>query len=287
MRSRSLSRVEIKEGIVTDYGLKSGVSDTSYHQDKTTLSSTGARKLLACPARFKYELDNPPAPKRAYDFGKLAHRLVLGEGSPIQVIEADNWLSKAAKEQRDEAYANGVVPVLRGEYESARAMRDSVMNHPTAGGIFAEGAAELSGYWRDEPTDTALKFRPDFMTTVGGVPWCIDFKTTVSADPNDFARSIAKFGYHCQAAWYLRGLKEGYGIDDARFIFVAVEKTPPYPVSVIELDYEAIVEGDRLNREAIDLYAECVKTGTWPAYDDQIVLLNLPAWALPDLEVSL
>lgn len=286
MRSRSLSRVEIKEGIVTDYGLKSGVSDTSYHQDKTTLSSTGARKLLACPARFKWEQDNPPAPKRAWDFGKLAHRLVLGEGSAIQVVDADNWLTKAAKEQRDTAYANNVVPVLRSEYDAASQMRDSVMKHPTAGGIFAEGAAELSGYWRDEPTDVGLKFRPDFMTTVGGRVWCIDFKTTISADPDDFARSIAKFGYHAQAAWYLRGLKEGYDID-ARFIFVAAEKTAPYPVSVIELDHEAIVEGDRLNREAIDLYAECIKTNTWPAYDDGITLVNLPAWALPELEISL
>ena len=271
---------------MSDYGLKAGISDTDYHADRTTLSSTGARKILACPARFKHEQDHPPAPKRAWDFGKLAHRLVLGEGSPIQVVEADNWLSKAAKEQRDQAYANNVVPVLRAEYEAACQMRDSVMAHPTAGGIFAAGTAELSGYWRDEPTDVKLKFRPDFMTTVGGVPWCVDLKSTVSAKPDDFARSIAKFSYHAQAAWYLRGLKEGYGID-ARFIFVAVEKTAPYPVSVIELDYEAIIEGDRLNREAIDLYAECVKTNTWPAYGDDIVLLNLPAWALPELEISL
>jgi hypothetical protein len=268
-----------------NYGLVAGISDQKYHQDRNTLSSTGARKLLACPARFKYEQDHPPAPKRAWDFGKLAHRLVLGEGSPIQVIEADNWLTKAVKEQRDEAYANGVVPVLRSEYDSACQMRDSVMAHPSAGGIFAEGTAELSGYWRDEPTDVGLRFRPDFMTTVGGNVWCIDLKTTISANPDEFARSIVKWGYHAQAAFYLRGLKEGYGID-ARFLFVAVEKTAPYPVSVIELDYEAIVEGDRMNREAIDLYARCVETNTWPAYDDDIVLINLPAWALPELEIT-
>lgn len=269
-----------------NYGLIAGITDTQYHADRTQLSSTGARKLLSCPARFKWEQDNPPAPKRAWDFGKLAHRLVLGEGSPIQVIDADNWLTKAAKEQRDEAYASGAVPVLRSEHDAACQMRDSVMAHPAAGGIFAEGTAELSGYWRDEPTDVGLRFRPDWMTTVGGVPWCVDLKTTVSANPDDFARSIAKFGYHAQAAWYLRGLKEGYGID-ARFIFVAVEKSAPYPVSVIELDYEAIVEGERMNRAAIDLYAQCVKTDTWPAYDDGITLINLPAWALPELEISL
>lgn len=268
------------------YGLIAGITDQQYHADRTQLSSTGARKIMACPARFKYEQDHPPAPKRAWDFGKLAHRLVLGEGSPIQVIDADNWLSKAAKEARDTAYANGVVPVLRSEYDAACQMRDSVMAHPTAGGIFAEGTAELSGYWRDEPTEVGLRFRPDWMTTVGGTVWCVDLKTTVNAEPNEFARSIAKWGYHAQASFYLRGLREGYGID-ARFIFVAVEKTAPYPVSVIELDDEAIAAGDRMNREAIDLYAHCIKTDTWPAYDDGITLVNLPVWALPELEISL
>jgi hypothetical protein len=268
-----------------NYGLIAGITDDKYHGDRTRLSSTGARKVLACPARFKWEQDNPPAPKRAWDFGKLVHRLVLGEGSAIQVIDSDNWLTKAAKTERDEAYANGVVPVLRGEYDAACQMRDSVMAHPIAGGIFAEGAAELSGYWRDEPTDTGLKFRPDWMTNAIGDIWCTDLKTTMSADPNEFARSIVKWGYHAQAEWYLRGLREGYGID-ARFLFVAVEKSPPYPVSVIELDDEAIAEGNRLNREAIDLYARCVETDVWPAYDDGIVLLNLPGWALPEMEIT-
>lgn len=270
---------------MNDYGLKAGISDTEYHADLTTLSSTGARKVLACPARFLWELSNPPAPKRAWDMGKVAHRLILGEGPPIEVVEADNWMSKAAKEQRDAAYAANAVPILRSDYDAACQMRKSVMNHPAAGGIFVDGVAELSGYWTDKRTETRLRFRPDWLTTVGGRVWCVDLKTTLSAEPDEFARSIAKWQYHCQAAWYIDGLIAN-GIDDPRFLFVAVEKTPPYLVSVLELDYEAIEQGRRLNREAIDTYARCVKTETWPAYPDGITLINLPAWALPDMEIS-
>ena len=270
---------------MTDFNLKAGISDVDYHGDRTTLSSTGARKLLACPARFRWDRDNEQPTSKAFEFGKLAHRLVLGEGSPIQVVDAENWMTKAAKELRDIARGNGVTPVLRADYDQARSLRDSVMAHPIAAAIFADGIAERSGYWRDEPTDIGLKFRPDWLTDFLGRPTCVDLKTTISADPDDFARSVAKYGYHAQAAWYLDGLAAN-GINDAAFLFVAVEKTPPYPVAVIELDDEALAEGRRLNRRAIDLYDRCTRADDWPAYGDLIHTMSLPMWALSELEIT-
>ena len=272
---------------MTEYNLKSGISDDLYHADTGSLSSTGARKILACPARFKWERDHPPAPTtKAFDFGKLSHKLVLGEGSAIHIVDADNWLSKAAKEQRDAARLDGAVPVLRSEYDTAKAMREAVMAHPVAGALFTAGSAELSGYWQDEPTDIRLRFRPDWLTGHINRVTCVDYKTTISAKPDEFVRSVARYGYHQQAAWYLDGLAAN-GLTDARFLFVAAEKTPPHPVSVIELDDEAIAEGRRLNRIAVDTYARCMDTGVWPAYGDDITLISLPYWALPELDISL
>ena len=262
------------------YGLIAGISDTLYHADKTSLSSSGARKVLACPARFKYDLDNPSeTSSKALDFGKLAHTLVLGEGGPVVVVEAENWLTKAAKEARAEAIANGALPVLAADMDAAVLMRDAVMRHPTAGALFEKGTPELSGYWRDEPTDVQLRFRPDWMTTsLSGRVVCVDYKTTVNANPSDFAASVAKFGYHCQQAWYEAGLA-AHAIDGAAFLFVCQEKQPPYPVSVIELDQQAVALGARLNRAAVDLYARCLQTGVWPAYGEGINTIDLPAWA--------
>ncbi len=260
-----------------DFGLIAGISDTDYHVGPS-LSSSGARKLLDCPARFKWERDNPPPPKPAYDFGHLAHRLILGEGSTIQIVEAADWRSKSAQAERDAARADGAVPVLRSEYDAAKAMREAVMAHPTAAALFAEGVAEQSGYWRDEPTDIQLRFRPDWLTTsLSGRALCVDYKTTISANPADFAMSVGKFGYFMQHAWYVAGLA-AHGIDDAGFLFVAQEKQAPYLVSVIELDPDAVLLGARRNRRAIDLYAECVATDTWPAYGDGINVVDLPRW---------
>lgn len=273
---------------MTDFAalLHAGITDDKYHADITSLSSTGARKVLACPAKFKWQLDHPPAPtSKAFDFGKLAHRLVLGEGSQINIVDAPDWRGKDARDQRDAAYAIGAVPVLRSEYDAARQLRDSVFNHEAARALFADGVAELSGYWRDEPTDVQLRFRPDWMTEDGRVI-CADLKTTISADPAEFGRSVGRYGYHLQAAWYLEGLRQ-HGIDDPRLLFVCAEKTPPYLVSVIELDDEAIAEGRRMMRTAVDLYARCAETGIWPGYGDDINLISLPMWALSEMEISI
>lgn len=261
-------------------GLLPDVSDDVYHGDQASLSSTGARKLLECPARFHYEQAHPQKSTAVFDFGRLAHALVLGEGADIHVVDAPDWRTKAAQTARDEARAAGLLPVLLSELDTATRLKNSVMRHPIARLLFDGGVAERSGYWQDEPTDIRLRFRPDWLTELDGQPVCVDLKTTVSADPVEFVRSIAKFKYHFQAAWYRKGLA-ALGVD-ARFLFVAVEKVPPYLVSVIELDTWALLEGDRLNRLAIDLYAECLQTDQWPDYGDNIHTLSLPAWAMRD-----
>lgn len=260
------------------YGLKAGISDEDYHADPATLSSTGARRLLECPARFRWERDNPRPASDAFDLGKVTHGLVLGEGGEVHVVHAADWRTKLAQEQRAACRKKGITPVLKADYDAAVAMRDAVMAHPTAADVFAEGHAELSGYWVDEATWVGLRFRPDWLTVLDGQVTCVDLKTTVSADPREFARSVAKFGYHAQAAWYLDGLA-AHGVDDARFLFVCVEKSAPYPVSVVELDADAIAEGYRVNRAAIDLYNRCMTADEWPSYGDYIHEISLPQWA--------
>ena len=259
-------------------GLITGVADRDYHADRVSLSSTGARKLLACPARFRWDRDNQSPPSKAFDIGRVVHTLVLGEGGDVVVVDAENWMTKAAKEQRAAAYESGATPLLTAEYDAALAMRDAVMAHPVAAELFSDGVAEQSGWWADEDTGITLRFRPDWMGNLQDWPVCGDLKTTVSADPQDFARSVVKFGYGLQAAWYLAGLA-AHGVTDARFVFVCVEKSPPYPVAVIELDAEAIAQGRIDMRRAIDLYKRCLDTDTWPAYGDGIHTISLPPWA--------
>src|SRR5690606_31897383 len=78
-----------------------------------------------------------------------------------------------------------------------------------------------------------------------------------------------------------RALWEG---SDPAMLFVFVEKTPPYLVSVVELDQPAVIVGRELNRRALAVYAECRATGVWPGHSPEIELIALPAWATNRLE---
>ena len=268
-----------------------GILPLDYHADTTSLSSTNARIILQSPAKLKYRMDeelrriqNNEPPKDdspAFVFGKVAHTVVLGEGEEFEVVDADNWLSKAAKDAKAAAIKAGKVPVLRKDMDTITAMAAVVWTHPLAGEILStKGEAETSLYADDPVTGIRLRARPDWMTSEyePGRLWIADYKTAATAQPFDFARKAADYGYHIQAAWY-RHVARLLGLcDDPRFVFIAQEKEAPHLVSVTEFDDEAIGEGMRLVRQAIDTFARCIETGIWPGYDEGVTQMSLPPW---------
>lgn len=269
--------------IVDAEGVYADIPDHVYHSDRGSLSSSGARKLLppSCPATFRYEQDNPPAPKDEYDMGHAVHTLVLGVGAPIVRIDVDAWTTKAAREQRDAARAEGKVPLKAADYDAAVAMANAVRRHPVAAMLLRDGVAEHSIYWRDSETGVMLRARPDWLprTGPGGRLVIVDYKTSTSASPDKFRSAAADYGYHQQAEWYRDGVAAVGMSEDPAFVFVVQEKKPPYLVSVVELDNDALMLGRRLNRRAIDTYAECVAADHWPTWGDDVHLVSLPTWA--------
>ncbi len=263
------------------------LSDVEYHADLGSLSSSGARAILASPAQFRYDQDHPRESTDAFDLGHAAHTLVLGKGAPLVAVPFDDWRSKAAREERDTIRADGGTPLLQAQYDQVHAMAAKVRDHEDAARILADGHAEWSGYWDDPDTGVRLRFRMDWHTTIGGQFLIADYKTTAgSADPVKFARSAVDFGYHQQQPWYEDGAKETGLSDDPAFCFIVQSKIPPYLVSVVELDPADVELGRRLNRKAIDLYARCVRENHWPAWEG-IHSVSLPAWAVKQLEEKL
>ncbi len=63
------------------------------------------------------------------------------------------------------------------------------------------------------------------------------------------------------------------------FVFIAVEKTPPYAVALYELDAEAVDLGRALARRDLARYANARDFGVWPGYPDAVQSLSLPKWA--------
>jgi hypothetical protein len=269
-------------------GIYQHVSETDYHADSDSLSSSGAKTIInLTPAEYMAQQLEPPNPKPQYDFGHAAHKMVLGRGGDLVRVDARDWRTNVAKQARERAYELGKAPLLKAQIDQAQRMAGKVFEHKIAAKLLENGSAELSGYWHDDATGVRLRFRPDFLPEVGrGRPIIVEYKTAASANPRRFAKSAFDFGYHQSAPWYIDGLAETTGVQDAAFVFIVQQKDPPFLVSVCQLEPEDIELGRQQNRRAIDIYAQCRESGVWPGYDG-IALLALPGWARRQIEDDL
>lgn len=267
------------------------LTDAEYFADPVpggSLSSSGARRLLppSCPALFDYERQHGEGHKRTWDIGHAAHLMVLGTGPELVVIDATDYRTKAAQEAQAAARADGKVPLLVAEHAKVREMAAALRAHPFAGALLNPeyGTAEQSLFWFDEEFGIWRRARPDFIRTGGKRVLVADYKSTSSAEPAAIARSVANYGYHRQHPWYLDGIA-ALDIDpDAAFVFVFQEKTPPYLVTVVELDPDAVRIGRELNRRAMEIYRDCQASGVWPGYSSDVEQISLPRWAESQME---
>lgn len=134
------------------------------------------------------------------------------------------------------------VVLKKEEFETIQLMRDSALAYPLVEELLVNGEAELSIFYRTEK-GTLLKIRPDWLGIYSDVPFMLDVKTT--DDVHDFGKSVDKFGYHLQAAFYRIIANQVFNLD-IDFLFCAIGKRPEcgrYPVQLGMLDEEDSEEG--------------------------------------------
>lgn len=256
------------------------LSEEAYHRHPA-LSASGAKLLLPpnCPAIYRYRMDNPPEPKDVFDIGHAAHTLVLGKGAPIVDVGFDAWTTAAAKKARDEARAAGATPLRSQDYAAVHDMAKALRQHPIASALLSDGTAEQQLFWNDARTGVPLRGMLDYQIRASdGVALVADYKTSTSAAPEKFSRTLMDYGYAMQAAFYLDAVRANDIADEAAFVFVVQSKEPPYPVSCFEPDEQALQIGRQLMAQAIDIFYDCTDSGHWPSYSDRIESISVPAW---------
>lgn len=279
---------------ITEPGLYADMPAEAYHADPCpapSLSSTGARTLISeCPAVYWHQRQNPER-KRVFDIGTAGHIMVLEPltfAERVRIIDADDYRSKAARDARDDAYAAGLTPLLPAEADMVRSMRDALWQDPIAQHAFAGGTAEQTMIWRDRETGAWCRARADYLPP--HQRYLVDYKTSTTANPRAFERALWDYGYFQQASWYLDGVEAVTGTRPERFAFVVQSKKPPHLVSVCWVAAEALEWGAVLNRHALRIFAECLRTGEWPAYRPDVAAgarafsINLPGWAQRELQ---
>lgn len=154
----------------------------------------------------------------------------------------------------------------------------SLRTHPIAGRILRakDLIRQATLRWDDGEHGLLCKARPDLYVPSLGL--CGDLKTTLDASAHEFRRSVASYGYHRQEAFY----RDGFAALDVpleHFVFIAVEKAPPYLVAVYQLDEAAVEIGRRQTRDLMARFAVSLVTDSWPGYPETIQQIELPRWA--------
>jgi hypothetical protein len=264
----------------------------AYHADpcpEPSLSSSIVKRLcLASPLHAWYDhprLNPAPVPNHSdrFDLGTAAHALLLeGTAAAIDAIDAKDWRTKAAQEQRDAAYAAGRVPLLARHWADVQAMvacaRAQLAVHADGGAaMFTDGTPEQTIVWRDD--DVWCRARLDWRR-----PGAIDdYKTAESANPEDWTRAMFRWGADIQVAWYLRGVAAVTG-EDATFRFAVQETDPPYALSVIGLGPDALMLAEKKCLYALEQWREARERNDWVGYPRRTCYATLPmaheAWWL-------
>src|SRR5262249_22187213 len=197
-----------------------------------------------------------PEHKVEFDIGVAAHLAVLEpqrQLDSVVLIDAGDYRTTKAREARDVARAEGKVPLLHYQYDIVRAIAGSIRAHPIAAEAFAGGEVEVTLIWHDPETGAPCRARPDYLPAHGR--WLVDLKTAASANPRNWRDQAYRLGYHARAAWYLGGAAAVLGQAPEEYWFVIVEKEPPYLVSVISFDDDALNWGRMTNRRACQRFA--------------------------------
>ena len=267
-------------------GLYDSVDETAYHAGTAfsmpTLSCSDCKVLAkpGGPALWHWRQQEPEALRREFDVGSAAHALILGTGPQIVCVPGE-WRTKEKKAEVAEWREQGVLPLHSADYRAVFGMYKAVTSHPVASGLLASAPHREATGLVEGPGGQWLRSRFD---AIGGAG-IVDLKTVQAgaAEPEAFIRKALAFGWHQQAAFY-RDMAQELGITDGPFRFIAVEKTEPYLVSVIELDEATEDLGRDRNHRAIDLYRRCLATGEWPGYPTDITTASAPPWAFRDAE---
>lgn len=270
---------------------KSGVYDLTMAEyrgqpaDALSVAASDAILLTdSTPAHVKASWAEEDEGSKEADLGSLIHTLILEphrKDKAVVVIDADSFMTKIAREQRDGARAAGKIPVLTKHLKQAEGAVAAVRAHPVASALLAKGHAEQSWFAQDKATGLYRKARTDFFNAQRII---VDIKTVGSASPDFIQRRVYDGGWFQQAPWHCDVVERVEGQPAAGYCWVIVEQKPPHCVVVRKPTDTVLMHGHRLNQRAIEIFDRCNKTGQWPGYSDAIEELNLPTFAMFRLE---
>ncbi|MEY8688406.1 MAG: PD-(D/E)XK nuclease-like domain-containing protein [Leptothrix sp. (in: b-proteobacteria)] len=274
--------------------------DNDTYQASDAISKSQLDAIAKSPLHWWHRYVNPDR-----EPSESTPALVLGSAVHAAVLEPDLFLSQYAVAPEDapkrptsrqieakkpsietldaiaywrdfEAANTGKILLTPDQMKAAIGMRDAAHSHPIARQLLRGGVAEQSVYATCQRTGARVKCRIDYLRSEAGM--IVDLKTTEDASPAAFGRSSANWRYPVQTAHYQDVMSSAFGEAPPYWVFLAIEKSPPYAIGVYYVDETVASIGRQMARRDLDALLAARQSGVFPGYSTEVQPLEMPGW---------
>lgn len=271
--------------------------DEEDEQSKALIFGTGSHTALLEPERFEAEYARMPVvgdfPKdkdgkptvlvTTADMNSWAkERGIKGlsgksKAEVIKIIRATGEPVKIYDEERliAEINANGRIMLEGNDYDAIQQMRAVIHANSYYSSLLAGAYTEVSIL--GELNGEKAKVRFDCLTKGGDI---IDYKTAVSAKPDEFFRHAARLGYFMKMAMQHDMFCAAYPHPPRSVNLLVQEKKSPFIPALIRLTEEQLHIGRIQLHGAMEIYKACKKANSWPGYSmgNPVIEMETPEW---------
>lgn len=212
--------------------------------------------------------------------GDVVHQLTLGKGRGFAIADFKDWRTKDAQTFKENAIADGLTPIKRTEFEEAEVIAE----------VLRERIKEkLDG--ADYQTEVAFLYQE--MTPSGPIwvrglmdVWCeeramiLDPKCTDRIYDGVVDKHIVNMGWDIQGALYPHavGMVLPKLAGRVQFFDIMVKPKPPFTSRIVGVDKFVEATSIGMCQRAMRTFGECVYSGKWPGFGDEVYYPQLPAY---------
>ena len=289
-------------------GIYKGLSDSAYNAIDAMRWST-LKTIIDSPLALLHAMAAPREDRDCFRFGRAFHAALLQpeEFAARHVVAPDEHTTKTGWSRKPAAQAwladldADALPVTSADLDRLAAMYERTATDVDACEWIRmcaddpDGGFEVVVVWIEvvdvDGVEVSIKCKAkaDALSLRHGM--LLDAKTHQERGRHMSLHGIeAKIGglyYDAQLAFYARGFRDAFATDGlgvelfGRRRFIFAESVAPHDLACVELDDDAVQEGDHVAETTLQRYARALHTDKWPGCADGIEMVSLPRWRLP------
>lgn len=205
--------------------------------------------------------------------GRAFHWLALQPDLYKKWVVQDLTINKNTKAYKAWKEANAALTILSAKDLTNIQRMVAVMHSKKSVMQFLNsGWPEKVILWFEPEYGFWCKCKIDWITADGKT--LIDLKKTIQATKFGFEKSIWRYQYYHQAYHYARGFTKVTGQRPDKWGWLISETDPPNECNLLMADQNEMMNAGDEVQLWYEKYAQCVATGEWPGYADEVIELG-------------